>query len=71
MSFYLSSILILNAVACSAGITYKIGDSFNLEAARSYYFSFIYSIISYGILIYGGNIMESGHCKNYKKFKTK
>ena len=40
LSFSLQIDNLIKRLSCSSGITYKIGDSFNLEAARSYYFSF-------------------------------
>jgi hypothetical protein len=36
------------------GLSYRLGQYFDLNAARNYYFSFIYSSILYGITVWGG-----------------
>ena len=58
-------------LASAAGISYRLGDSFNYDAARSYYFSFIYSVISYGIIVYGGCMMDSGGLSKLQKYQNK
>ena len=39
------------------GISYKITYKFNLNTAKTYFFSFVYSLLSYGVTIWGGILM--------------
>ena len=56
---YTSHLTSLNGkLAKLSGISYKLGPKFDLHAARLFYYSFIYSILSYGIVVWGGIIME-------------
>ena len=48
-----------------------MGNSFNYEAARAYYFAVIYSVISYGLVVYGGCILESGKLVKLQKYQNK
>ena len=41
------------------GITYHIGPYLNERSAINFYYAFIFSVISYGIAVWGGNIHKS------------
>ena len=41
------------------GISYKIGPHLSLNAAKSFYYSFIYSVLSYCITVWGGILLTS------------
>ena len=43
---------------------------FSLNAAKLYYYSFVYSIISYGIEAWGGILLNQQCTQTYKKIKT-
>ena len=50
------------------GLTYSIGPTLDLDAARNFYFTMIHSIINYGIIFWGGcyktDIMSLQTCQN-------
>ena len=41
------------------GITYRLNDYLNLNAAKKMYFSFVYSVLSYCVVVWGGAITNS------------
>ena len=41
------------------GISYRISPYLNLEAAKAYYYSFVYSALSYCITVWGGVLVSS------------
>ena len=62
---------VIQRMASATGITYKLGDSFNYDAARAYYFAFIYSVLSYGLVVYGGCIVDSGKLPKLQRYQNK
>ena len=53
------------------GISYRISDNFTLEIAKTYYYAHIYSILSYGIAAYGGNLIHSFKLNKFQKCQDK
>ena len=40
-----------------AGLSYRLGKIFDIGAARNFYYSFVFSILTYGISTWGGRLM--------------
>ena len=51
------------------GITYHATYKFNVGAALSYYFSFVYSLLSYGVAVWGGVLMTHQCSRTHSLFK--
>ena len=52
-----------------AGITYRLGRSFDKQAATMFYYAFVYPIISYGIVAWGGHLMIYSCPKTHRLFR--
>ena len=53
------------------GITYRISDNFTPEIAKTYYYSYTYSLLCYGIAVYGGNLINSFKISKFQKCQDK
>ena len=62
---------IARKLARFCGITYRLGSSLSLSAAKTYYYSFIYSVFTYGILIWGGCLLNSSKLVKIQKYQDK
>ena len=55
---YTTHIDIINKnLAKLCGITYRLKSKFDLTSAKLFYYSFVYSLLSYGIATWGGILM--------------
>ena len=52
-------------------ITYRICESFSFEAARAYYFSNVYSVISYCITVYGGMLTNTDRLRRTQRYQDR
>ena len=68
-SFQISELQTRLASKCA--IAYRLNRYFNLENARQFYFAFVYSIITYGLSIYGGNLINSSKLNRAQKYQIK
>ena len=53
------------------GITYRLSNYFSLQTAKTFYFSFIYSLISYCMCIWGGVFHTSRRAENIRKLHNR
>ena len=49
---------VCNKLSQLSGISYKVGPKFDLNSAKLFYFSFVYSLISYGVVVWGGVLIH-------------
>ena len=59
--------IILTRLNMFVSISARVSYCFNINAARSFYFSHIYSSITYGIIIWGAKITFSSSCQTLIK----
>ena len=52
---------ITNKLSMYLGITRKLSNLLTLPAAKNYYYSFIHSSLSYGMIIWGGSLLASNY----------
>ena len=57
MKFHIQIEYLTKKLACISGIVNKLSDKFDLQAAKMFYYSFVHSYLSFGIEIWGGNLM--------------
>ena len=50
-----------NRLSQLCGISYKLTFKFNVNTAKTYYYSFVYSLLSYGVQVWGG-ILTTYNC---------
>jgi hypothetical protein len=48
-----------NKLSRFCGITYRLAQFYTLDIAKTFYYSFVYPTITYGILIWGGCLVET------------
>ena len=61
MKFILHYEYLFDKLSTLCGVTYRIGNYLNCSFARTFYFSFIYPILTYGIVLWGGSLgMQRG-----------
>ena len=60
---------ITNKLSQTAGIAYRLGPKFDLNTAKEFYYSFVFSTINYGITVYGGRLMVYNCTELHRVYK--
>ena len=60
--------LINNKLARLVGISRRLGNTFDMHAAKLFYYSFIYPVVNYGISVWGGYFMLHISNKTHKLY---
>ena len=58
-------------LAAKCAIAFRLNRYFNLDTARKFYFAFVYSIVTYGLSVYGGNLINCSKFNRVQKYQNK
>ena len=53
------------------GISFRLKQYFNFDAAKKFYYAFVYSVLTYGIAVWGGVILSSNKCARLDRLHSK
>jgi hypothetical protein len=60
-----------NKLSRICGITFRLAQFYSFDVAKTFYYSFVFSAISYGIVVWGGYVVETGRINRTQAYQDR